>query len=259
MYSIYVFYDRLIGHTRKIAKGLIYGKENVRNPNADFPLTERLSYILKYKETVSPTDVIDIVNTPGYEIMAPYFGLKLLDQKPLAQKQMLEDISNGFLEGKGYKEASRIVVDFLKPNQQVASKFSLASVSPEELSRIAAWGPNNVSRRANEVALNAKQDHLMPILVAYGGLVGLKSAVENTVPNDTIMIVMPKRVRAVQKGFRITRSDTKMRVDELSETDFAGTFQAAIIDDTTRSGNTFSQVRQLFPNAQLTNSPLFHT
>ncbi len=151
-------------------------------------LNEHLSYMRKYMDQIGISEVLSIIQTPGWELMAPYFGTKLLDNNPEAQRRILEGITNSYIEPNG-SSTTQVVSDFLKQ-----PGLAISGVSPEKLSRVATWGPELVSERAEAVAQDVKDRQETPVVIAYSGLYALKPLVQEMEQGDSSYVVVPDKI-----------------------------------------------------------------
>lgn len=216
-------------------------------------LNQDLQYLLKYRKSLDDTEVSKLVGTP-YEIMMPYFGMKLLRNNP-AQERMLEMIANSLKESPGYAQtAQRIKNFFLEENPEIKE------VSPEKISRVAVWGPTLVNAQAEKVTEEIQQRGQTPVLIGYTGFFALKPFVENLSSDGKILVVLPERVDNQSSiGYVLKNNDGKMVVDGIDRVSLMQEHDVALVDDTVHTGNTVHAISELFPNANVHEAPLFRT
>lgn len=242
----------LAAAVQKTAKRFLYGSTSQPEPNL-YPLTEHLSYLLKHADELTINEVTSIIRTPGYNIMAPYFGLKLLDQDFDQQEIMLRNIATSFSHRGGFAEAAEAVEAIL------AGQASINKVSAKELSRVATWGPAAIDERAHQVLTDIRSRDRTPVIIGYGGLLTLRAAVDTTKVGQEIYVVFPKRIATGHLGFKLIRTETDMQVHQLQKPDFIG-HNFTLVDDATHTGDTLETTKQLFPAPNsLMFSPLYRT
>lgn len=216
-------------------------------------LNQQLQYIRKYKETIGKEDVLTIINTPHYELLAPYFGLKLFDKNSQAQKELLQIIVNVLKDTQDYGAVKEEVGKFLN------NGYEINEVSPNKLSRIALWGPSFVQKRAEEVMQEVKEKHETPVLVAYSGLVGLKPFVRSMNIVDRGYMIFPNVAESSKVGYAFYRDSEKIGVREANREELLNESKVALIDDTIHTGKTLQGISSLFPRASIHEATLFKT
>lgn len=217
-------------------------------------LNEQLQYIRKYKEKIGKDDVLTIINTPHYELLAPYFGLKLFDGNHQAQRELLKVIANTLKSASDYQPVKERVSEFLHKGYQVSE------VSPNKLSRVALWGPSHVQRRAEEVVHEVEERREVPAVIAYSGLFALKPVIQSMNPGDKSYIVFPNAIETEElPGYVMVATPEEIIVQDATKQDLLGESRVALIDDTTHTGETLQQVSSLFPQASVHNATLFVT
>ncbi len=248
----------IIENVRHTIQKLLYGSEDKQRQNEPlYPLTERQSYLLKYTDAVSVEDALDITKSPGYSIMAPYFSLKLLDNQPAIQKQMLEAIIDTYSTDRGYEAANNAIEHVFKPNGAIDSSISLNPVSAKELSRVATWGPGVIDKRAHEAMVETRINGELPVIIGYGGLLALKAAIDTTEVGEDFLIVLPKKIKTDTPGYKISHVETGLEVQQLDKSQLEANAKVTLVDDATHTGDTFKTIGQLFPHATLKELPLF--
>lgn len=232
---------------------LIYGPAAQQDSQL-YPLPEKLSYLMKHARDVTADEAALIMSTPGYNILTPYFGLKLLDQQPQLQQDMLARMIDLFAAGANYTTLSRPVIDRLR-----AIQTPLHPVSAQELSRIATWGPATVDQQAQRRVQQAIELKATPVLIGYGGLLALRHAVTHAKSGDSFLIVLPKKMGQETCGYMITRSNSQSHIRPFNAKDATAFQQVALIDDAEHSGKTFERVEKFFPHARSHRLPLYRT
>jgi hypothetical protein len=220
-------------------------------PPASQVLTESLIYIRKYREHVSVEDTVSILGTSGYEILSGYFGLKLFDSNHEVQQQVLKSIVDIYANNGNHAEAARAVRDKVKASDKIDN------VQPKILSRVALLSPNLVDERSQEILSAVEDEHRLPVIVAYGGLLALKATVEKTKDGEKFFVVFPKKTDTEEMGYSVTRNGTEINVVPLTEDDLSTESPVAVIDDVLHSGATFDRVRGVLPHADIKNFALF--
>ena len=223
----------------------------------EYPLTERLSFISKYVDEVSVDHVLSIFRTPGYNMLTPYFGLKIFDGQPTKQMEMISTISNAIAEG-GYTAAGKQAADLLTSTEYADAQ--LAKVSAKDITRISLRGPTIVENKAQEILKKVINEDETPVIIAYGGLLGLKAAIDNGRQGGQILIIIPQsdNSAAVKQGYKLTKRDGEIDIDYLIQSDLETSAKLALIDDSTSSGTTFTNTKRLFPNAIIQERTLFN-
>ncbi len=217
-------------------------------------LNGQLQYIRKYKERIGTEDVMAILNTKGFEFMAPYFGMKLFDGNTEAQIEMLSSMVNSLDKGEGYARAKEAVQGLLQ-----SERYSIQEMSPNKLSRVALWGGSLIQKRAEEVAQDVSARGETPALIAYSGLFALKPFVEELKPHSHLYVMIPRESNNGETlGYSIARtSDDELSVDAIASSNLLSETSVAFIDDTMHSGNTLRSMVSVFPSASTRNATLF--
>jgi hypothetical protein len=217
-------------------------------------LNQDLQYLLKYNERIGVEEVNKLVGTP-YDIMMPYFGLKLLRDNPPAQQKMLATIANLLHESPGYTTTAQRIKDFF-----LEERPEIKEVSPKKISRVAVWGPSLVHTQAEKRAEEIKQSEETPVLIAYTGFFALKPFVENLSANSKILTVLPERIAShLPIGYALKNSGGAITVEEIDRSSLLLEENVALVDDTVHTGDTINKVSELFQHSHIHEAPLFRT
>lgn len=195
--------------------------------------------------TIGIDQAVSVVRQPHYDLLSPYFTLKLLDQNPHAQKTALSRIVTGIHATNTYDEAVNLL-STMKDQDDTAS----LTVNPKKVARVALAGPIWMEERMDTIVQKTGEDET-PVILAYAGLFALKPVIKRMQSGDTFLIVIPDNIPDHHKpaGFKVTKHDNTFQVDFLTDTDLQTQNSLVFIDDIYNTGETFKQAAQAFPNA----------
>lgn len=201
-----------------------------------------------------------ICQDDSYNLLAPYYALKLLDAQPFSQRQLLQQIT-GIFSAKGtYADASGAIDQFFATEVIPIE----VPINPNKLRQIMIGSPEYVKESAAKVANEVAQRGEIPVVVAYAGFVALRDVVCALGPEQIALIVFPDKIESDgEVGYKLTRVAGTVRVDILNDTRIPNGETYALIDNTTFTGQTFDKVTRYIhdrnPHTQVTLHPLYMT
>lgn len=216
-------------------------------------LPESLRYKMKYGQNLDASDTLSLAHDTNYNILAPYFALKMLHNSPDIQKEMVNELVTALSNNDKLHDDIRRIFNGLSDSQ-------IETVHPNKLSRVSLWSPSLIRKRSEEIINEVHNNQEIPVLIGYSGFLALEASIKNMFVGNTTLLVIPSKINSDQTvGFSLNKNYQGITVKSLEPKDLQEPTQITLIDDAMNTGKTFNQVSFLFANSQIKKAPLFVT